>query len=58
MSLIDYELSLLHTSSVSKFYKSWLIFYRFGLVDAEFNAKGICPGAMKTLETGIVCRGY
>ena len=39
MSLIDYELSLLHTSSVSKFYKSWLIFYRFGLVDAEVRGR-------------------
>jgi len=39
MSLTDYELSLLHTCSVSKFYKSWLIFYRFGLVDAEVRDK-------------------
>ena len=39
MSLTDYELSLLHTCSVNKFYKSWLIFYRFGLVDAEVTDK-------------------
>jgi len=62
MSLIDYELSLLHTSSVSKFYKSWLIFYRFGLVDAEVRGRiqfeGYMPWSNVNPETGILCRGY
>ncbi len=39
MSFKDYEYGLLNTFSVSKFYKSWLIFYRCGLVDVEVRGK-------------------
>ena len=39
MSFKDYENGLLNTFSVSKFYKSWLIFYRCGLVDVEVRGK-------------------
>jgi hypothetical protein len=39
MSFKDYEYGLLNTFSVSKFYKSWLIFYRCGLIDVEVRGK-------------------
>ena len=46
--MLDYELCLIRTFSVTKFFKSWLIFYRYGLCD-EFvrdklkNNEGDCP---------------
>jgi hypothetical protein len=39
MSFKDYETALLNTYSVSKFYKSWIIFYRCGLVDVDVRRK-------------------
>jgi len=39
MNFKDYEIGLLNTCSVSKFYKSWLIFYRCGLVDVEVRGR-------------------
>ena len=31
--LLSYEMSLIHTIGISKIYKSWIIWYRFGLVN-------------------------
>ena len=39
MSFIDYELALIQTNSISKFYKSWIIFYRLGLVVDDVRNK-------------------
>jgi hypothetical protein len=65
MSFIDYELALIQTYSVSKFYKSWIIFYRLGLlvvddVRNKMKVENCSPWCLvlQILEIGIcVCVG-